>query len=286
MRTTSIRIGVAALTLAVAACGAPSEQAAGPTEDGQAPLRVGVNPVPHGDILAFIDENLAEEAGLELDIVEIADYNTPNAQLVDGDLDANYFQHRSFLNEWLENGPDADLTYITDVHIERLGLYSEGVESVDDLPEGAEIAVPNDPANLNRALGILETEGLITVDPEAGETATENDITDNPNGLTITPLEAAQLPRSISDVDAAVVNGNYAIEADLTEESNLLAWEPEGDDYVEKYANGLVALDENVDDERVRLLADLLHDEQVLEYIQQAWQGVVLAVDAEGRPVE
>ena len=286
MRTTSIRIGVAALTLAVAACGAPSEQAAGPTEDGQVPLRVGVNPVPHGDILAFIDENLAEEAGLELDIVEIADYNTPNAQLVDGDLDANYFQHRSFLNEWLENGPDADLTYITDVHIERLGLYSEGVESVDDLPEGAEIAVPNDPANLNRALGILETEGLITVDPEAGETATENDITDNPNDLTITPLEAAQLPRSISDVDAAVVNGNYAIEADLTEESNLLAWEPEGDDYVEKYANGLVALDENVDDERVRLLADLLHDEQVLEYIQQTWQGVVLAVDAEGRPVE
>ena len=286
MRTTSILIGAAALTLAVAACGAPSEQAAGPTEDGQAPLRVGVNPVPHGDILAFIDENLAEEAGLELDIVEISDYNTPNAQLVDGDLDANYFQHRSFLNEWLENGPDADLTYITDVHIERLGLYSEGVESVDDLPEGAEIAVPNDPANLNRALGILETEGLITVDPEAGETATENDVTDNPNDLTITPLEAAQLPRSISDVDAAVVNGNYAIEADLTEESNLLAWEPEGDDYVEKYANGLVALDENVDDERVRLLADLLHDEQVLEYIQQTWQGVVLAVDAEGRPVE
>ncbi|WP_067606085.1 MetQ/NlpA family ABC transporter substrate-binding protein [Nocardiopsis listeri] len=286
MRTTSILIGAAALTLAVAACGAPSEQAAEPAEGGQAPLRIGVNPVPHGDVLAFIDENLAEEAGLDLDIVEIADYNTPNAQLVDGDLDANYFQHRSFLNEWSENGPEADLTYITDVHIERLGLYSEGVESAEDLPEGAEIAVPNDPANLNRALGILETEGLITVDPEAGETATEKDITDNPNDLTITPLEAAQLPRSITDVDAAVVNGNYAIEADLTEESNLLAWEPEGDDYVEKYANGLVALDENVDDERIRLLADLLHDERVLEYIQQTWQGVVLAVDAEGRPVE
>ena len=286
MRTTSILIGAAALTLAVAACGAPSEQAAESTEDGQAPLRIGVNPVPHGDVLAFIDENLAEEAGLDLDIVEIADYNTPNAQLVDGDLDANYFQHRSFLNEWLENGPEADLTYITDVHIERLGLYSESVESIDDLPEGAEVAVPNDPANLNRALGILETEGLITVDPEAGETATEKDITDNPNDLTVTPLEAAQLPRSITDVDAAVVNGNYAIEADLAEESNLLAWEPEGDDYVEKYANGLVALDENVDDERVQLLAELLHDEQVLEYIQQTWQGVVLAVDAEGRPVE
>ncbi|SIO87972.1 MetQ/NlpA family ABC transporter substrate-binding protein [Nocardiopsis sp. JB363] len=286
MRTTSILIGAAALTLAVAACGAPSEQTSEAEEGGQAPLRVGVAPVPHGDVLAFIDENLAEEAGLELDIVEIADYNTPNAQLVDGDLDANYFQHRSFMNEWVENGPDADLTYLTDVHIERLGLYSESVESIDDLPEGAEIAVPNDPANLNRALGILETEGLITVDPEAGETATEKDVTDNPNDLTITPLEAAQLPRSISDVDAAVVNGNYAIETDLAEESNLLAWEPEGDDYVEKYANGLVTLDENVDDERVQLLAELLHDEQVLEYIQETWQGVVVAVDADGRPVE
>jgi D-methionine transport system substrate-binding protein len=286
MRTTSTLIGSAALILALAACGSPSEQASEPAEAGEGPLRVGVSPVPHGDILAFIDENLAEEAGLELEIEEIADYNTPNAALVDGDLDANYFQHRSFLNEWLENGPDAELTYVTDVHIERLGLYSEAYEGADDLPEGAKIAVPNDPANLNRALSILEAEGLITVDPEAGETATETDIVDNPNDLDVTPLEAAQLPRSISDVDAAVINGNYAIEAAIAEEANVLAWEPEGDDYVEKYANGLVALDENADDERVQLLAELLHDERVLEYIQQTWQGVVLTVDAEGEIAE
>ncbi|MEU2941750.1 MetQ/NlpA family ABC transporter substrate-binding protein [Nocardiopsis alba] len=286
MRTTSTLIGAAALVFAVAACGAPSEQASEASEDGQGPLRVGVSPVPHGDILAFIDENLAEEAGLELDIVEIADYNTPNAQLVDGDLDANYFQHRSFLNEWVENGPDADLKYLTDVHIERLGLYSEQVDDVADLPDGAEIAVPNDPANLNRALGILEAEGLITVDPDAGETATEKDITDNPRDLEIRPLEAAQIPRSIADTDAAIVNGNYAIEAGLTDEAEVLAWEPEGDDYVEKYANGLVVLAENSDDERIRILADLLHDERVLDYIQETWQGVVLAVDADGEPIE
>lgn len=285
MRTTSAVLGAAALTLALAACGAPSEQSSG-SGGGEDVLRVGAVPVPHGDILAFIDENLAEEAGLDLEIREFSDYNTPNAALVEGELDANYFQHRSFLNEWVANGPDAGLTYLTDVHIERLGLYSEDVESVDDLPEGAEIAVPNDPANLSRALHILETEGLVTIDPEAGQTATENDITDNPRDITVTPLEAAQLPRSISDVDAAIVNGNYAIEANLTEESNVLAWEPEGEDYVEAYANGLVTLSENADDERVQLLVELLHDERVLEFIQESWQGVVLPVDAEGEIVE
>ncbi|CAL9391929.1 Membrane lipoprotein TpN32 [Nocardiopsis dassonvillei] len=288
MRTTSAVIGAAAaVTLALTACGAPSEQAAESGGEGASEvLRVGVSPVPHGDILAFIDENLAEEAGLDLEIVEISDYNTPNTLLVEGELDANYFQHRTYLAEWAANGPDADFTYVTDVHIERLGLYSESVESVGDLPEGAEIAVPNDPANLNRALGILQEEGLIEVDPEAGGLATEKDITENPRDITVTPLEAAQLPRAIADVDAAVVNGNYAIEANLPEESNVLAWEPEGDDYVEAYANGLVALEENADDERVRLLADLLHDERVLEFVKESWKGVVLAVDADGNVVE
>jgi D-methionine transport system substrate-binding protein len=285
MRTTPAALGAAALTLALAACGAPSEQAAESGGEGDV-LRVGVSPVPHGDILAFIEENLAEEAGLNLEIEEISDYNVPNTALVEGELDANYFQHRAFLNEWTANGPDAELTYLTDVHIERLGLYSESVESIDALPDGAEIAVPNDPANLARALGILEAEGLVTVDPEAGESATEKDIVDNPRDITVTPLEAAQLPRSISDVDAAVVNGNYAIETDLPEQSNVLAWEPEGDDYVESYANGLVTLAENAEDERVQLLAELLHDERVLEFIQESWQGVVLAVDAEGDIVE
>lgn len=287
MRTTSAVLGAAAVTLALSACGAPSEQASeSESEGGGDVLTVGVSPVPHGDILSFIDENLAEEAGLNLEIVEISDYNTPNAALVEGELDANYFQHRSFLNEWVENGPEAELTYITDVHIERLGLYSEEFASIDDLPDGAEIAVPNDPANLARALGVLEAEGLVTVDPEAGESATENDITDNPRDITVTPLEAAQLPRSISDVDAAIVNGNYAIEASLPEESNVLAWEPEGEDYVESYANGLVALEENAEDERVQLLAELLHDERVLEFVRESWQGVVLAVDGDGNVVE
>ncbi|NYH54590.1 MULTISPECIES: MetQ/NlpA family ABC transporter substrate-binding protein [Nocardiopsis] len=285
MRTTPAVLGAATLALALTACGAPSEQAADSGGEGNV-LRVGVSPVPHGDILSFIDENLAEEAGLNLEIEEISDYNIPNTALVEGELDANYFQHRAFLDEWVSNGPDAELTYLTDVHIERLGLYSESVESIDDLPDGAEIAVPNDPANLARALGVLEAEGLVTIDPEAGASATEDDIVENPHDLTVTPLEAAQLPRSIADVDAAVVNGNYAIERNLPEESNVLAWEPQGEDYVESYANGLVTLAENADDEQVQLLAELLHDERVLEYVQETWKGIVLPVDAEGAIVE
>src|SRR5699024_6289872 len=201
-------------------------------------------------------------------------------------MDASYFQHRAFLSEWQENRPDVDLEALTDVHIQGLGLDSEGITDVDELSVGAEVAVPNDPAHLTRALRILESEALVEIDPDAGEAATEYDVVENPNDLVITPLEAAQLPLSISDVDPAVVNGNYAIEADLADQTNVLAWEPEGEDYVESYANGLVTLQENVDDERIQLLADLLHDEQVLEYIQDSWQGVILAVDADGDIVE
>ncbi|RCV50238.1 MetQ/NlpA family ABC transporter substrate-binding protein [Marinitenerispora sediminis] len=278
-------IGATTLATSLAACGSPSENAAeGDSDNGDlATLRVGVNPVPHGDILRFVQENLAADAGLDLQIVEIADYNQPNPQLVAGELDANYFQHRTFLGEWQDANPDDQLVYVSDVHVERLGLYSSEYENVDDLPDGAEIAVPNDAANLDRALRTLEAEGLLTVDPDAGALATENDIQDNPKDITVTPLEAAQLPRSLGDVDAAVVNGNYAIEADLAANDNVLAWEPDSaEDYVENYANGLVVRAEDEDDPGVAQLAELLHSDEVRQYIEDTWQGVVYPVDEQG----
>nr|WP_211301343.1 MetQ/NlpA family ABC transporter substrate-binding protein [Murinocardiopsis flavida] len=256
--------------------------ASGGDDDGTPTLKVGVNPVPHGDILAFVRDELAADAGLKIDIVEIPDYNTPNTQLVEGELDANYFQHREFLKEWQDANPDNELSYVTDVHIERLGLYSKKHDKVGDLGEGAEIAVPNDPANLNRALRTLEKEGLVEIDPDAGENASEKSITENPKDLKITPLEAPQIPRSIDDVDAAVVNGNFAIEADLSENSEVLAWEPQGGDYAEKYANGLVVPADQADGKQVRTLVELLHKPEVAEYIDKTWKGVVLPVDAEG----
>jgi D-methionine transport system substrate-binding protein len=281
MRKAFAALGAVALAATLAACGAPSETArnGGADQEGLTTLRVGVNPVPHGEILRYVQENLAADAGLNLEIVEIADYNQPNQQLAQGELNANYFQHRTFLEEWQKANPGDELVYVSDVHVERLGLYSRKHESSADLPEGAEIAVPNDAANLDRALRTLEAEGLITVDPEAGALATESDITDNPRGITVTPLEAAQLPRSLDDVDAAVVNGNYAIEANLTETANALAWEPsDSPDYIEKYANGLVVRAEDVDDPAIRTLSELLRSDEVREYIEQTWQGVVYPV--------
>lgn len=282
MRKTTAAIGALTLAAALSACGAPSENAGSGTEAARedlTTLRIGVNPVPHGEILGFVQDNLAADAGLHLEIVEIADYNQPNPQLAQGELDANYFQHRTFLAEWQKANPDDELVYVSDVHVERLGLYSDKHESVADLPEGAEIAVPNDAANLDRALQTLQAEGLITVDPEAGALATEADITDNPRGITVIPLEAAQLPRSLADVDAAVVNGNYAIEADLTETANELAWEPsDSAEYVENYANGLVVRAEDAEDPAIRTLSELLTGDEVREYVEQTWQGVVFAV--------
>ncbi|MFC7330636.1 MetQ/NlpA family ABC transporter substrate-binding protein [Marinactinospora rubrisoli] len=282
MRKTWAIIGAATLTAALAACGSPSENAAQEDAGGDdlVTLRVGVNPVPHGDILNFVQENLAAEAGLNLEIVEIADYNQPNPQLAEGELDANYFQHRTFLGEWQDANPDDELVYVSDVHVERLGLYSSEHEDVADLPDGAEIAVPNDAANLDRALRTLEAEGLFTMDADAGALATENDIADNPQDITVTPLEAAQLPRSLGDVDAAVVNGNYAIEADLAASANVLAWEPDdAEDYIENYANGLVVRAEDEGDPDIARLAELLHSDEVRQYIEDTWQGVVFPVD-------
>ncbi|GLU46209.1 MetQ/NlpA family ABC transporter substrate-binding protein [Nocardiopsis ansamitocini] len=281
MRKVFGAVGVVTLAVALSACGAPSENAGGGAEDSDlTTLKIGVSPVPHGEILNFVQDTLAADAGLNLELVEIADYNQPNPQLAQGELDANFFQHRTFLAEWQDANPEDELTYVSDVHVERLGLYSDKHESAEDIPDGAEIAVPNDAANLDRALATLEAEGLITVAADAGALATEADIEDNPKDIVVTPLEAAQLPRSLPDVDAAVVNGNYAIETNLAEESNELAWEPsDGPDYIKDYANGLVVRAEDSEDPDIATLVTLLHSDEVKNYIEETWQGVVYPVD-------
>ena len=282
----NVRRGAAVFGTAVlllAGCGSPSERAAedgGGEEDDVVTLRVGATPVPHAQVLEFVDEELAADVGLAIEVVEYTDYNQPNAALAEGELDANYYQTRPFLEEYLEGDPGADLEYVGDVHLEAFGLYSEEVTDLGDLPEGAEIAVPNDVSNLGRALNLLAEHDVITLAGGTGGNAAESDIEDNPMDITFTQVEAAQLPRSLQDVDAAVVNGNYALEANLAETANALAWEEtEGS----VYGNGLVVRSEDVEAEDMVRLNELLHGPEVREFMEERWKGIVvpMGVDEE-----
>ncbi|GAA1088803.1 MetQ/NlpA family ABC transporter substrate-binding protein [Nocardiopsis composta] len=281
MRTTLAIIGAAVLAATAAGCGSPSERAEeGGDKEGLTTITVGATPVPHADVLKYVQENLAADAGLDIKVEEFTDYNQPNAALTEGSLDANYFQTRPFLDDFLANNSDADLVYLDDVHLEAFGLYSQDLEDVADIEDGAKIGVPSDAANMGRALKLLEKEGLLELASDAGDNASESDIEDNPKDLEIVPTEAAQLPRSLQDLDAAAVNGNYAIEADLATEANALAWESTEDN---PYGNGLVVRGEDAEDEAVATLNELLHGDEVKEYMEQQWKGVVIPLGGEGK---
>jgi D-methionine transport system substrate-binding protein len=277
-RAAGVAATATAAAVLLAACGSPSERSDdGGGEDGLTTLRVGATPVPHAEILEFVDENLAADAGLAIEVQEYTDYNQPNAALAEGDLDANYYQTVPFLEEYLAGNPDADLSWVSDVHVEAFGIYSAEIEDLADLPEGAQIGVPNDAANMARALDLLAAEDVITLAEDAGGTPSIDDIEDNPLDATITPVEAAQLPRSLQDLDAAVVNGNYALEAGLPESANALAWESSEDN---PYANGLVVRSEDADSEAVATLDELLHSDEVRSFMEERWQGIVIPAEA------
>ncbi|TFV52848.1 MetQ/NlpA family ABC transporter substrate-binding protein [Blastococcus sp. TF02A-35] len=262
-------LAAAAMTAMLAACGGGDAELSGADE----PLRVGASPVPHAEILRFIDENLAEEAGLDLEIKEFTDYIQPNVALDDGSLDANYFQTIPYL-EQQEASAGYDFQALDPVHIEPLGIYSESLTDLADLPDGATVAIPNDPTNAARALRLLEANDLITL-ADTGDTApTSLDIEENPKNLEVSEVEAAQVPRSLADVDIAVINGNYAIEADLVPAEDALALE-EGEG--NPNANLLVVRTGDEDDERIQKLEELLHSDEVRQFIEETYEGAVLA---------
>ncbi|QFG20969.1 MetQ/NlpA family ABC transporter substrate-binding protein [Actinomadura sp. WMMB 499] len=267
LRKFSVAVASLGLLAGLTACG-PS----GASDDPDAPLKVAATPVPHSEILQFVKDELAADAGLELEIVTFNDYNQPNTALVEQQVTANYFQTMPFLEEFEKKAGD-DLEWVAPVHLEPLGVYSEKVEDLNAVPQGATVAVPNDPANQGRALKLLADNGLFTLKPDAPTSATEQDIADNPKELEIKPLEAAQLPRSLPDVDLAVINGNFAIEAGLTPKDDALAAEEaEGN----PYANGVVTLPEDKDDPRVRKLVELLQGPEVAKFVEGKYDGSVL----------
>ncbi|NYI04050.1 MetQ/NlpA family ABC transporter substrate-binding protein [Allostreptomyces psammosilenae] len=272
-RFAALSAATAGILLAATACGADGGDDAAGLPDG--PLVVAASPVPHAAILNFVKDNLAEEAGLELEVREFSDYVLPNTATEDGSVGANYFQHQPYLDDFqAEHG--THLVAVEPVHLEPLGLYSEKIDSLDALADGATVGIPNDATNGGRALNLLADNGLITLKDGAGITATEADIAENPKNLVFEPLEAAQIPRSLPDLDAAVINGNYAIEADLSPaEDAIVIEEAEGN----PYANLLVVKEGNEDDPRVQTLAELLKSDEVKQFIEETYQGSVVAVD-------
>lgn len=262
-------IGLLLVVALAAGCGA--NQTGEPQQEAEkTELVVGATPVPHAEILNEIKPLLAEE-GIELKIKEFTDYVTPNVALADGSIDANFFQHVPYLNDFKEER-GLDLSYITKVHIEPMGLYSEKIESLDDIEEGATIALPNDATNEGRALLLLAENGLIKLNEEAGVKATPVDIVENPKDLQFEELESAQLPRVLPDVTAAVINTNYALEADLVPTEDAIIME----DSQSPYANVLAVRTEDKDREALQKLADILTSEKVKEFINEEYGGSIV----------
>ncbi|QSP95726.1 MetQ/NlpA family ABC transporter substrate-binding protein [Marinobacter salinisoli] len=233
-------------------------------------LSVAATPVPHAEILEFVKPALAEQ-GVELDVKVFTDYIQPNVQVDQKRMDANFFQHQPYLSEF-NSGRGTELVSVTGVHVEPFGAYSSRIDSLDELPEGAVVAIPNDPTNGGRALLLLQKAGLITLEDASKITATPRDIAENPKDLDFKELEAATLPRILGQVDLALINTNYALEAGLnpTEDALLI----EGSD--SPYVNILVARPDNKDSDAMKKLAEALASDEVKQFIMDKYQGAVV----------
>ena len=239
-------------------------------------LVVGASPVPHAEILAVAKEVL-EEKGYELEIKEFTDYVQPNLTLENKEISANYFQHQPYLDDFnAEN--KTNIVSAAAIHYEPLGLYPGTTKSLDSIKEGAVIAVPNDTTNEARALLLLESIGLIKVNSDAGLKATINDITENPKNIKIEELEAAQIPRVLPDVDLAVINGNYAIQAGLNAAIDALAKEEKDSLAAQTFANILAVKKGDESREDIKALIEALKSDKVKAFIEEKYQGSVIPV--------
>ncbi len=246
------------LTLSFAACSSESDEKV---------IKVGASPAPHAEILEVAKEILAKD-GWTLEIVEFTDYVLPNETLAAGEIDANYFQHLPFLNTYNEeNGKDIVSAAV--IHYEPLGVYPGKTASIDELAEGAQIAVPNDGSNEARALYLLQDLGLIKVDNSKGYNITVLDIVENPLNLDIIESEAAQIPNLLADVDLAVINGNYAIGAGI--DGSVLVTEAKDSDAAQTYGNIVAVRNGDENSEKTLALVAALKSEEVKTFIEETY---------------
>ncbi len=262
----------AALALSLAACGAAADTGAG----GEAiTLKVAASPAPHAEILEVAKEVLARQ-NITLDIITFDDYVQPNTVTEDEEVNANYFQHGQYLADFNANN-GTHLVSVAAIHYEPFGLYAGKTATLDALADGARIAVPNDPSNEARALQVLAGAGLITLKADAGATATVNDIEENPKNIEVVEIEAAQLPRTLADVDMAVINGNYAIEAGLSI-ADAVAVEEATDTVKDNYANLLVVKEGHENDPGIAELIAALQGDEVHQFIEEKYAGAVIGI--------
>lgn len=261
---------------ALAGCGAKQDQATtGNATSGSKVIKVGASPTPHAEILAQVKDQLKTE-GYDLQVVEYTDYVIPNTAVENGELDANFFQHLPYLEDFnKEKG--THLVSVGGVHFEPLAIYGGKTKDIAALKNGAKIAVPNDTTNEARALLLLQDAGLITLKANADFTATPKDIVSNPKNIKFVEVEAAAVPRSLQEVDLAVINGNYALEAGLTVADQLKS-EDASSDAAQTYENILVVKEGKQNDPGIKALYKALQSETIKKFIDSQYQGSVIAM--------
>ena len=269
---------ILALTMAVGlcACGGGEEAPAEDTAAETVTLKVAASPTPHAEILAQVVDVLAEQ-GIELVVTEYGDYVVPNTAVEEGAEDANFFQHAPYLESFnAENG--THLVSVAPIHYEPMGIYPGMTATLEELPDGAVIAVPNDVTNEARALQLLAAQGLIEIDPAAGLNATPNDITSNPKNLQFKEMEAAMLPQIVGEVDLAIINSNFALQGGLNPAEDSLASEDAASEAAQTFANIIVVKEGNDENAAVLALIEALQSDAVREFIETTYNGSVVAM--------
>ena len=269
---------ILALTMAVGlcACGGGEEAPADDTAAETVTLKVAASATPHAEILAQVVDVLAEQ-GIELVVTEYGDYVVPNTAVEEGAEDANFFQHAPYLESFnAENG--THLVSVAPIHYEPMGIYPGMTASLEELPDGATIAVPNDVTNEARALQLLAAQGLIEIDPAAGLNATPNDITSNPKNLQFKEMEAAMLPQIVGEVDLAIINSNFALQGGLNPAEDSLASEDAASEAAQTFANIIVVKEGNEENAAVLALIEALQSDAVREFIETTYNGSVVAM--------
>lgn len=261
--------GVAAvLAVGLTACGGKENKADDKT------ITVAASPTPHAEILEAA-KDLLKEKGYTLEIKEFDDYPQQNVVVDEGEFDANYFQHQPYLNNFNEE-KGSDLVSAAKIHYEPLGIYPGASEDLENIKDGAKIAVPNDATNEARALLLLEENGIITLKEDAGLNATKKDVEENPHNIEIVELDAAQIARVVEELDFVVLNGNYALDAGFNVQTDAIAKEEADSEAAQTYANIIAVKKENKDSEKIKALVEVLQSEEIGKFITDTYEGAVV----------